>query len=526
MRLENMLHQAALKLDSKIQRYDAAFDSLVIDSRIQQLFSENYEDMYEIFLQVDSGFNPAVQNIIYHHPEIESITFFNQNNVPSYGSLIKPIERISKIRWAVNADSSTSWYRENQSFFGVRKLNNLYATKDLGILKIEFDYNATFSRVIEPETGKYLVLISMDNAVLYRENQLGTDVYGFDELQNKENIITHLSGVKFLVINDHLPVTGWEISYFTPYKTVAAGAESILTVTTLIITACLILLAVLIWIFTRIFVEPILNLNSQMKAVEYGDFSVSITSSSSDEIGQLINRFGSMVTRINNLINEVYRNKIFRREAEIKALQAQINPHFLYNTLSMINWRAKMKRSDEISEIVNAVTRYYRTSLSKGKDIIPIRDEIENIKSYLQIQKIMHDDELIIRYNIQEEIYHFFTPKLLLQPLVENAVIHGVDKRKSLPKIIEIEGHRIDNFILFRITDNGPGIHPEKTDLGNTEMSECYGLHNVHERIVHYFGEEYGLSFDRERTIGTSVIVYIPVHKISEEQKPEPITRK
>ena len=172
-----------------------------------------------------------------------------------------------------------------------------------------------------------------------------------------------------------------------------------------------------------------------MKDVKKGNLEVTVTSDSKDEIGELVQGFGDMVNRIKTLIEEVYEGKISLKEYEMKALQAQINPHFLYNTLSLINWKAIEADEKDISKITLALSRFYRTALNKGNSMMPLADEISNVKSYLDIQLIMHDYEFDVEMDIDERINYYDAPNLILQPLIENAIDHEIGRASCRERV-------------------------------------------------------------------------------------------
>ena len=193
------------------------------------------------------------------------------------------------------------------------------------------------------------------------------------------------------------------------------------------------------------------------------------------------------------------------------ALRAQINPHFLYNSLSLINWKALEIGSDDISKATLALSRYYRTSLNKGKNTMSIREEIDNVRSYLQIQEMFHDYSFTVKMDVAEDILDYRTLNLILQPLAENAIAHGIDRRRgSEPGVITISGRRDGDCVVLSVADNGVGMEQEKAQPILTEKSSGYGVRNVNSRIQLEYGEAYGLSIESEPGKGTKVTVRIP----------------
>ncbi|ASB91075.1 MULTISPECIES: sensor histidine kinase [Bacillus] len=263
--------------------------------------------------------------------------------------------------------------------------------------------------------------------------------------------------------------------------------------------------------------KPILKLNSFMQKAEGGDFSTLYQEDRQDEIGLLGRSFNSLMLRIKELMSLTEKQERQKREAELRALQAQINPHFLYNTLDTINWMARKKGAHEVTDLVQALSKLFRISLSKGRDIIPLSDEFEHVENYLTIQKARYRDKLnyeIVAPAIGEERLIL---KLVLQPIVENAIYHGIKEQKG-PGHITITGKETDGCLIIRVEDDGAGMDGDalaqiSDQLKKRESTEGYGMINVHERIALTFGEAYGLTVESQKGAGTAVTIRLPILK-------------
>lgn len=217
-----------------------------------------------------------------------------------------------------------------------------------------------------------------------------------------------------------------------------------------------------------------------------------------------------MLNRLNEQIDETYRSKIIQKEAELKALQSQINPHFLYNTLSFINWKALKNDAPEISHIVTSMSKFYRTALNQGNNIITVRNELENIKSYIEIIQVMGDYSFDVVYKIDEEVNEYSTINLILQPLAENAIKHGIKQKNNGKGLLYVSAWLDKGTINFAIEDNGPGMEKETIDTILTMQSTGYGLRNVNERLQLRFGTKYGISIQSRLGYGTVMTIVIP----------------
>jgi len=270
--------------------------------------------------------------------------------------------------------------------------------------------------------------------------------------------------------------------------------------------------------FTKSIVKPLKKMGRLMRKVEEGDLNIRFQTKSSDEIGQLGDSFNKMVDEIRNLIQMVYVEQKSKREAELKILQAQIKPHFLYNTLDTIQWMAQGHGANDIVELVAALTNLFRIGINKGNEMITVKEELEHVKSYLIIQKLRYEDKLDYTIELEEDILEFRVIKLILQPLVENAIYHGIKERRGAGKII-ISARRHEKDLCFMISDNGAGMSEERLEeLSNMlesdkqgEANPGYGTFNVQSRIRLTFGSEYGIKFESKLGVGTTVNVYHPI---------------
>ena len=247
-----------------------------------------------------------------------------------------------------------------------------------------------------------------------------------------------------------------------------------------------------------------------MNQVNHGSREVTVFSDSEDEVGLLVRSFRNMMEEINRLIHEVYENKISLKEFELKALTAQINPHFLYNTLSIINWMAIRAGQRQISKVTLALSTFYRTALSKGADMVTVENCIQNIKAYLEIQLVMHDDNFLVEWQVEPEIKNEIVPKLALQPVVENALEHGLDVKEGEDKRLKLCFVEDGEDILMAVEDNGPGMEQEEAELLVTYQTSGYGLKNVNDRICLLYGEEYKIRIYSKLGQGTRVEIRIP----------------
>lgn len=305
-------------------------------------------------------------------------------------------------------------------------------------------------------------------------------------------------------------------------EAIQADINNMLSVSLIILVVVLVITWTLVIVISDSISKPLQHLCELTKQVGSGDFSMQKINGSGDEVATLERSFNTMVGKIEELVANVRCEQVNLRRTELKLLQAQINPHFLYNTLDTIIWMAEDGQSEEVVEIVGALSDFFRVSLSKGRDYITLKEEESHVKSYLQIQQFRYADILEYEIDIPEELGEYNILKLTLQPIVENAIYHGVKQKRGKSKIM-IHGSYKENHILLTVEDNGIGIQEEKLkqirlhlEKENPEITDRgFGLANVNARIRLNYGKEYGLSIDSTYGVGTKVSMILPVDSYS-----------
>lgn len=265
--------------------------------------------------------------------------------------------------------------------------------------------------------------------------------------------------------------------------------------------------------------HPIKKLSEITDQVAKGNLTVHSDIKAGAEVGILNDSLNAMIDKLHDLVEQVKVEQIRLRKAEFELLQAQINPHFLYNTLDAIVWLAEAGEQKKVVEMVGSLSDFFRTSLNEGKDIISIEEELQHVRSYLEIQHVRYQDILSYEIDVPEELYRYCIPKITIQPLVENALYHGIKNKRGMGKITITGIVRQDDFVI-RIVDNGIGMTKERLEKvwdiiyrKAPEENEIYGLYNVNERIRLNFGEKYGIFIESTHMEGTIVDVRLPYNK-------------
>lgn len=286
----------------------------------------------------------------------------------------------------------------------------------------------------------------------------------------------------------------------------------------LIVAAIFITLVVLLlsYFIPQSITRPIRQLSEATDQVAKGDLSVRTTVNAGSDVMLLSESLNTMIDKINQLLEQVKQEQIHLRDAELELLQAQINPHFLYNTLDTIVWLAEAGDQKKVVSMVGSLSKFFRTSLNQGKDIISIEEELQHVRSYLEIQQIRYQDILEYEIDVPQELGMYRIPKITIQPLVENALYHGIKNKRGLGTI-SITGEKAKDCFYLYVTDNGIGMGEKrlqqiKDRIGQNapDENEIYGLYNVNERIRLKFGQEYGISIKSVHMEGTQVCIRLP----------------
>ena len=271
--------------------------------------------------------------------------------------------------------------------------------------------------------------------------------------------------------------------------------------------------------------RPLKKLNVVTKQVAKGNLAVRSDVKTGDELGMLSDSLNTMIDKINELLEQVTKEQVRLRKAEFELLQSQINPHFLYNTLDAIIWLAEAGEQKRVVSMVRSLSEFFRTSLNQGKDIISVKEELLHVRSYLEIQQVRYQDILNYEIDVPEELGRYRIPKITIQPLVENALYHGIKNKRGSGKI-EIRGKQEEQQFVIEIEDNGIGISKERLWQVQEGIQrkvltgkDIYGLYNVNERIRLNFGESYGIAIESIYGEGTVVRIVLPYQEEVVEEK-------
>ncbi|WP_211746107.1 sensor histidine kinase [Paenibacillus sp. Marseille-Q4541] len=518
--LEGMNHtvsQTALNLDQRMEKIGDFMDFMAYNPIVKKVTGSELPDLFSYTKELNDNIEPTLWYYMNINQELREVIFYSDYTGKQIGNFVYSSSEVQSEAWYEQAKHSRNvqWYYDNDVLYATHNIQKSDNVTFAGSLYVRLDEDLLFENLDQVYQGQYGILITKpDGEIVYAGQEAnGLSQEDIHLMMNEAGGVFRMEGEDYLLTKSILPHSGWTFYYYIPTAGIAVNTNSILKATGTIIILCLIILMFMIWLFSRTLVKPILKLRKNIQLVERGNFDIPIHSEAKDEVGGLTRSFAQMVKKVRELIEEVYQARILEKEAELKALQAQINPHFLYNTLSIINWRAIQLDAKDISRAANGLSRFYRTSLNKGNHLTRISEEISNIKAYLDIQLLMHEEEFQIIFEIPNEAYEYETINFILQPIVENAIVHGLDEREEEKGclLIRVESDVEAELIHILVQDNGKGMDQEQVNGWIHAEGGGYGLRNVHERIQLYYGEEYGISIESEPGTGTKVLVKLPM---------------
>ena len=503
-------------------------------AEVSNLITENLNTISDINMENLKGVFDVTLKI---RKDIVTLAIFSKD-----GELIKNTDNF-KLKKGLNIKEQ-EWFKKVDKpggfYFSSPHVQNLFSSKHMWVVSlseaVKMNYENKSIDVVSlvdmnfsvidrlcqrVSLGKrgYIYVIDKDGNIIYHPQQqmiyIGLKTENIDDVtkRNDGSYVENYDGEKRLLTIKTVSYTGWRIigvSYMDEIVTTSKEIYDFMTF--ILIFGVIFVFSISLFISAKISL-PIKRLEKLMKKVEKGQFDIYAEVKGEDEVKQLSRTFNLMILRIRELMDQIVKEQELKRKSELKALQAQINPHFLYNTLDSIVWMAENDKNQGVITMVTSLAKLFRISISKGEETASIKDELEHARNYLIIQQIRFKDKFDFVFEIQPEVYKYRTVKLVLQPIIENAIYHGighiVDKG-----MIQIKASIIQDKILFEIIDNGAGMTSRVLERvlraeAKSETGSGVGVKNVNERIQIYFGKEYGLEIQSELDAGTCVKIWI-----------------
>ncbi len=540
--------QIVSNIDDFVEEYDRVTKSVLVDNDV--IYSLVDEPEASVMEQVNQqlALRRIMMRLMTLKPEIKGIIFLtNQNQLFQFNSDgayvnvigLKEQEWLNQIvqseeKLTVTAVHDRSYCDRNQDSIVLtvgRQLLN-YGGANAGILLIDIEPSSLFelSEGFLLVRNQYNIKISItdsQNGILY-DSDVASGRMTWEEARNiKDPLFYDKKEDEFLVLTNETKRAGIKVNAVIPRSDLLFKINKIGYVTAAAVFGSMTVVIAISLMFSRTITSPIRQLQRRMQQVEEGKYKVLLERESNDEIGSLITSYNRMVRKIKALIEEVYVAEIKQKNAKYLALQTQINPHMLYNTLESIRMKALVQGQDEIADMIKILAKMFRMSLSTQTTPHQIRDEIDYAENYLKLQNIRFQDLFSLEVKLENHILNAFIISLVLQPVIENSIEHGF-RGSGKPLHIMVSGKVTEaEDIILRISDNGKGMSEEKIneinkwisytepnrsylEQGQEESGTSIGLKNIGERIKLHYGEKYYLKVSKSNHIGTIVEICIP----------------
>ncbi|WP_052427550.1 sensor histidine kinase [Neobacillus niacini] len=444
------------------------------------------------------------------------------------------INRIKKAdgEWVLLPLHKPNYYlNKDTSVFSVARLiRDPSSHEPLGIIKIDLKQELINEIVSNSNAKSHIFILDKNNEFIYpnKEDKLIESSF-LSEIENiKVNNYTNIpiNGTDYMMVYHQSSYSGVKTIMLTPRSSVFSEVNHLRKVIILVVIVGILISFLLGFLLSKPLVGSIHSLRKAMGKVEKGNFAQRVTIQSNDEIGELGKGFNLMINEIDRLVSEVYTTSLREKEAEIRALQSQMNPHFLYNTLESINMLAITKGNLEVSDMVSSLGKLLRYTIDNSSKIITLDEELSFIRSYVAIQKVRIGENLQYTEGIEPNLNKVLLPKLVLQPLVENAIVHGIFQQGGH---IFIKAYVERGLLKISIRDNGKGITEleltklkrliENQHTVSSEKHNGIALTNVHERLQLLYGKQFGITIDGREQNGFSVTLTLPIQRMGEETR-------
>jgi len=430
-------------------------------------------------------------------------------------------ETLQMFTWEeiVTANGSMLWKVSDDgkdSICIARAILDLVTMKPLGYINVvcEKEFFGSLIQDIVDIYSSRVYVVNEENEVMCSNdgNSIG-ELLPEEVLYTNNNYIT-FEKTSFYVNRDKAMSNNWTLIYLVPVDELRKEVVPFMIFSILFSLGCILSGVLASSLYTRRMMSPLEELSKNMEAVGKGDFTKRVRITSDDEIGQLGERYNQMADKIMNLIERVYKMEIAQKQAEIEFLRMQINPHFLYNTLDTISWMARSEGNENIAQITTALGDLLRSTI-KQDGYITVAQELDSIRNYLFIQKFLFGEKIKIEYAIDERVLNYVIPNFLLQPIVENAIYHGIEPKMEAG-FLKIASYIKDEKLYFVISDDGIGMTKKQVEniyneCKRLQSKNCIGIKNVYRRLYNYYGEESTLEIQSRVNVGTTVSIAIPL---------------
>ncbi|THE11324.1 sensor histidine kinase [Bacillus timonensis] len=550
--VEEQVNQNTLQLISKVnETFEFYLNNMQrvtyfisFNDRIQEFFNQDGQGQIETN---EFEIQRYLRNFTTLLPEVAGVLVVNSSGEYVSNELYAPgIEDLTEESWYKEAVenkgifkmigqpkdrhlASLVSYKNDEVVSGVRAVIDPISQEVLGVILIDLKVRTVAETLVDVRLGKtgYLTVIDEHSRPIYQPNDPLVDTIPNEWLEGKRSgtFSKEVQSQQLQFIYQKSPYSNWTTVGVFPTEESIFEIREIQFYLVIFVFIILLFGIPVSYFLSNSISKPIGQLMKFMRKAEGGELGVRYTEKRDDEIGMLGRSFNKMIKQINELLRLTERHERQKREAEFRSLQANINPHFLYNTLDTIQWMARKQKAIDIAEVVESLAKLFRIGLSKGRDMIPLDKEIEHIESYLKIQQTRYREKLQYQIEVDESVSSLYVLKFILQPLVENAIYHGIKERRGPGQII-VSAQQNNKILRLTIQDNGAGmpesrLHEIRAALrdavrrtenqGEVKDKKGYGILNVQARIVLAFGDRYGITIESKEKVGTTLELVLPI---------------
>lgn len=537
--VQQTIRQAQSFLESYIQNMEYLLNIIEYNGEVQQvlqsdeyLVSKDLAEEYREFYNLNKSFTQMSMMDSSYNLEmyVDKNKFYSVNREFFFDEeVLNDLENFKEIKQCLDRGESYLTEEDIRGWESVTLLKRIFTTgiirepKNICGVSIK---KSIFEQILKnaniTSNGLVLLMDQNDQTVCSSNDEIIKNIKlnreFLSDTKEKEWQKIKLQGEEYFITKTDIADIGWQMISLIPVQEYAAQYTFIKYFRYMMAIVLALLVIVTSAVLSRNYVGRLRNLGEKMSILPQKNLNVHLPvtkNEKGDELSEIYRNFNYMVTELQRLMQEHYKLGKEVRMTEMKALQAQINPHFLYNTLDLINWMAMDYGASDIEKLVWKLARFYRLSLNKGKNVLTVQEEIEHVQMYLDIENMHFSDAIEYKIEIPEEIKERMCLNIILQPLVENAIVHGIAEKSEIEHMkIEIRAEQKEGDIIFYVQDDGPGMTEEQiNNLENEYMNvngKGYGVKNINFRIKLCFGEKYGITYKSQIGKGTTAKVRIP----------------
>ncbi|MFC0333342.1 sensor histidine kinase [Paenibacillus sepulcri] len=552
--VEKNLNSARLIVQERLEFIDELTTLISLNPMVQEVLSEsptnNMVDNVTQIIKLDRALDSYYLSNYYASPNSSIVPTIYLINRPEY----KKYDISNKVQ-EISAIENAPWYRtmgsknmniDAQSGNGpVIIAKRLYSLRSAdkydyaALLTVELEKSGINSMLstFKPSKGSRICILDQDNQVIMSSDSMtGQEEELIQSLHTSAGKFQQvdLDGEPVIISSEKLDKVEWKIVNMTHLNEINSDQNRLTRIVSFVLMSCMSAALLAAFLLSRNISSPITKLVASMRTVRENNFDIDISYDKKDEFGYLIQQYKRMIRQIKDLIDRLYisdlnkqKAELLAKDAQLRTLQAQINPHFLYNTLDSINLSAIKHNTPEISEMINSLANFYRYSLSKGRNMISLDDEITHTHSYLEIQSIRFGPRLRYSIHISRELRKTRIVKLVIQPLVENSIIHGFAQKEGELEIRITAKQEADKIVLS-IIDNGTGADVNDLNqllISSDNQEKSFAIMNVHRRLQSTFGDDFGLRYIRNQSDGIIARITIPANYMGENNVNSSLSR-